>query len=165
MPSAEANEVIQAFTLERANPRFRKGVRIGCLHRSLHDANTRTIEQGIKRLPKLRVAVADQKPSLDVLFLQPHLHIPRLLHHPLLVRMVGGRAHEHLPSLQMNEEQAKRGSRAERSDHVLREEVARDELVHVQTQELPSSRFDRKCTTRIPRRRCQSFFLQDAPNA
>lgn len=39
VPSAETDEVIQAFTLERADRRFDKCVRIGRLHRRLHDAN------------------------------------------------------------------------------------------------------------------------------
>jgi len=103
---AEADEVIQAFTLERADPRFRESVRIAGLHQCLHGANTCTIEQSIKRRRELRVTITDQELSFDPFVIQPHLHVPRLLHHPSPVGMESGRAHEDLPRLQVNEEQA-----------------------------------------------------------
>ena len=147
VPSAETDKVIQAFPLERANPRFREGVRIRRLHRSLHDANTCTVEQSIKRRRKLRVTITDQEPGFDTLVIQPHLHISRLLHYPLPIQVIRRRAHEDLPRLQMSEKQAVRRSSTKWRDDVFREEVACDERVHVvpiDTQSLSDAASDRR---------------------
>ncbi|GJM25737.1 MAG: hypothetical protein DHS20C16_21520 [Phycisphaerae bacterium] len=59
MTPAEADEVIQAFSLERPDPRFCKVVRIRRLDWCFHDPDTRVLEQRVERQRKLRIAVTE----------------------------------------------------------------------------------------------------------
>jgi hypothetical protein len=129
--STEAGKVVQALALERTNPRFGKCVRIRRLYRRFHDTDTCIIEQCVERWHELRVAVTEKEPCLDIFVLHPHLHVPRLLHHPLSVRVVGGRTYEDSAALQVNEKQDVCSSGSEGRPNAFREEVARNERVHV----------------------------------
>ena len=78
----------------------------------------------------------DKEPRPELLILEPHHHIPPLLLDPPIVRVMRGRTEKHLPRADMIKRKAIRDPDTERSDHVLSEEVARDESVDMEPDEL-----------------------------
>ena len=66
MAEAEAEEVVQAFAFERANPRFGECVRVGSQQGCLHTADVRALEQAAEPCRELGVAVVDEKACLNL---------------------------------------------------------------------------------------------------
>jgi len=61
MPEIEAEEVVEALPLQRADPRLREGVGDGGLEGGCHDPGAHGLEQMIERLGELGVVVVDQE--------------------------------------------------------------------------------------------------------
>ncbi len=59
VPEAEAHEVIEAFSLDRANPRLSVSVCVRCPDRRPDDSSAGIAKQLIESRSELRVAVAD----------------------------------------------------------------------------------------------------------
>ena len=147
MAAAEAEEVVQTFAFDRADPCFRERIRIRRSSRRFDDAGSRAAEQLIEVVGELRVAITQQEPSMDAVVRQPHLHVASLLLHPTAVRVIGRRTDEYSAAAEMDEEQAVSRFSAERREDVLGEEVAGYERVHVQANELAPRRINRIAST------------------
>lgn len=142
MATSEAEEVVEALSLDRADPRFGEGVRVRRPGRGLDDPGSRIAEQPIEVVSELRVAIVQQEPRLDAVVGEPHLDVASLLLHPGFVRVIGRGTNEDLSTAQVYEEQAISGPLAQRREDVLGEEVGGDEGVHVQPKELAPGRLD-----------------------
>jgi len=91
LSEAEAEKVIQALTLQTANPRLGVTIGNGRLNRRPDDTAIITSEVLIKGFGKLRVPVMNQESNIDSLILDPHADIPRLLLHPFTRGIVRAR--------------------------------------------------------------------------
>ena len=136
MAQGETHEVVQALSFYSANPGFSVSVRIWCKERCSQASDAVTLEEATKRSRELGVAVVDKEPRPELLIFEPHHQVSALLLDPPIVRVIRKRAEKHLARADMNERKAIRDPDTERSDHVLGEEVARDERIHMEPDEL-----------------------------
>ena len=95
VPQAEAEELIQALSLQCPNPRFDEAVGDRRLVGCPDDRPNGVIEEGVELLRELGVTVMNEKVKAQAFVLQPHDHIPRLLLHPLADRMIRYGTHKH----------------------------------------------------------------------
>jgi hypothetical protein len=143
----ETDEMVQTFAFDRAHPRLSERIRIRRPDRRFHDAGSGIAEQPIEVVGELRVAIPQKKPGINTVVRQPHLYVASLLFHPMAVGVIGCWADEHLAATQVNEEQAVSALSAERREHVLGEEIASHECVHVQADELAPRCINRFAST------------------
>lgn len=132
---AEAEEVIQAFAFEAADPGF--GIAVGDRRhvRRLDRAAIRSLEERIEGARELGVAIMDQVTNINAFILGPHAHIPRLLLNPLRRRVESARRDEDLSAGEVNKSQRVSALSAEGRPDRLAEEVAGDHHVHVNRDE------------------------------
>jgi len=160
MAQTEAQEVVQCLAFEGPNPSLSEGIRIWSKERCSQTADALTLEEATERSRELGVAIVDKESRLEVLVFKPHHHIPPLLLDPPTVRVIRGRTEKHLTRADMNKRKAIRDPHTQQIDHVFGEEVARDDRVGMEPNELlPDS------LTSCPSaqgRGCQSFIFQDS---
>jgi len=104
----------------------------------------------------------DQEPTFELLVLEPRQQVAALLLDPPIVWVIRGRAEKQLAGADVDERKTVCDSHAQRCDHALGEEVARDERAHVEPDELLPSRF-----TSFPpahRRWRESLVLRNPPD-
>lgn len=155
MAEAETHEMVQAFALEGTDPRFHERVGVGREQRRADRRDAGVSEQLVERERKLRVAVVKNKLRPKLLIIEPHHHVAGLLLDPALIRVKRRRREEHPPRAQVNERQAEGKPRPEGREDRLREEVARDERVHVQADESAPSGVAGLATARGRRRQAR----------
>ena len=71
MPQTEAEEVIEALAFDRTDPGLRERVRIRLQPRCSQATNVGMVEQATEPGRELAVAVVDEEPRLDLLFVEP----------------------------------------------------------------------------------------------
>jgi len=162
MSQAEAQEVIEAFSLQGTDPCFGKGVGIRRQRWRTQAADVRVFEHVAKPGRVLTVAIVDQEARLQLFLIKPYQCIPRLLLHPAIVRMIRCRTEKHPSRSGVDEREAVCRASAHRRDDALGEEVAGDERVHVKPDEVFPLRLPGSPSPR--RRRRQPFVLQDPPD-
>ena len=87
MSEAEAEKMVQAFTLKASDPAFNETIRDWRLVGSPDGTAIGAAEELIESLGELAVPVMDQEPQVYPFLLSPHAYIPGLLLHPLIVRV------------------------------------------------------------------------------
>ncbi len=162
MPQAEAQEVIQTFAFDRADPGLRERVRIRRQPRGPQATKVGVVEQATELGRELAVAVVDEEPRLDLLLVEPHHQVSSLLLDPPIVGLIRGWAEKYLARADVDERKTVGDSRTHWRDHALGEEVARDKRVHVEPDELLSGGLI--CLSSAQWRGCQPFIFQDAPD-
>lgn len=136
LAETEADEVIQALVLAGADEGFAKGVGLRRFRRDANAAHPGPFPEGVELLGELGVAVMDQVSGFDAVVVEPHSHIPRLLHHPGLIGMKGRLAQVDPAAAQMQEDQHVSVELAAQGVDRLGEEVAGQQRFHVGADEL-----------------------------
>lgn len=129
MRFADQNEVVESFTA-LADKTFSKGVALGCAGRRLDDPDAVGLEYVVER-QEGRIAVVDEKPDLAKWFVHRHAKVPRLLAHPLAVRMRRASCDADASGLQVNKEQDVESRKSGAGPDFLGEEVRGPGDVHV----------------------------------
>ena len=102
----EAEEVIQAFSFERANERFAKGIGLRCLDGCLDAADLLGFPKLLEVIRKFTVSVMNEEAGIKAFIVQPHGSVATLLHDPWRVWMQGRRGAVDLPAADVDEDQA-----------------------------------------------------------
>ena len=152
MRTAETQEMAETFAFHGADPGLRECVRVRRLHRRSYDSDVGVAKDPIERRRVLDIPIAEEEPRFDAIVVAPHLDVARLLRHPTLIRVICAGADEHAATGQVDEEEHVGSSRAERRDHLLAEEVAGDQRVHVNAEELAPGRVEIDISPRTGRR-------------
>ncbi len=82
MPLPDDQQPVQALGTHCANPTFRVGVGVGCLHRRQHDVGALRAEHVVEAAAELRVAIARQEAHAASLLLQYEQRVAGLLGDP-----------------------------------------------------------------------------------
>ena len=133
--SAEADEEVEAFALDRADEGFCEGIGVWSPVWDLNDTSSFGRPDGIEASAELGVGVADQELRRDALFFAPHQSVAGQLRHPCRVRGKGRCAAEYAAAAEMNEHQHIGRSWPTKREHGLREEVAGDHGFHMRADE------------------------------
>jgi hypothetical protein len=119
--AAENEESVEALAADRPDPAFGVRPRLRRPHGSLDHANAVGVEDLVELASELAVPVTDQKPWPDVLLVELHQQIARLLGNPTTVRVGRDPGDPDTPGRQLDEEQNIEPPEEERVDG---EEVA-----------------------------------------
>lgn len=141
MAKAKTQEVIQALSFERPDPRLGEGVGLRHHSRATDPLDASASKYLVKPECELCVTVVKDELRPKLLIIKPHHGISSLLLHPLLMRVVCARRKEDLPRAKMDKHEAVGQPHPDRRNYRLREKVTGHERVHVQPDEPAPSRF------------------------
>ena len=160
LSSAKAEEVVETFMFKGADKFFTKRIRPrrtdGRSDATHAGALPEVFESGIE----LGVCVVDKEPRRHADVLEPHRGVAGLLHDPIGVRLIGGRAAEDLASADIYENQHIRVEDATKRVDRFCKKVARHENVNVRMHEVRPRHG--RLLSGLLRRRVDSLFGQDA---
>ena len=128
---SKTEEVVQALSLERPDPRFRVAVGDGAAEGRSDGLGFHGCDQPVERGSVLSVPITEQELHLQLFILQPHAGITDLLEDPFFVGVIGPRRDQDLPTTQVDEHQPIGDVLACGCPDVLAEEVCGDDDIGV----------------------------------
>ena len=117
------------------NEPLRNPIRLGDLNRRPNDSDVFGLEHSIEAAHKLPIVVADQRANRFCLLGKRPGHLPRLLRHPLGVRVRRAPSQVHSAAADFDEEE---DVQPQEPDAIDGEEIHRDEALRLRAQELTS---------------------------
>jgi hypothetical protein len=155
--------MIKTLAFEIRDDGLRKGIGLRSVDRDLFGPDVHVLPELPELQSELRVVIVNEHPRLDVQLLHPHVRIPGLLHHPLLVGIERGRRTEDLAAAEMDEREDVGVELPPDRVDGFREEIARDQGIHVGRDELVP-RHRRLAVLLLLRRRVDALFDQNPPD-
>ena len=129
LSSAKTNEVIQHFPLCSSDEALAKCVCHGSAWRNLYWPYVRLFPKCIEGIRALPIAIPNEKLRVDTFVLHPHRGVPRLLHYPSGIRMIGTRTAIDFSRTQMNKHEYICVTYPAQREYSLGKEIARNDAV------------------------------------
>ena len=131
LPAAKTDKVIQTFAFRGSNKTFAE--RIG--HRSprwnLNRPHVSLFPEHVEGIRILSITIPDQELRLDTFVFHPHRGVPRLLHYPLGIRMIGARTAIDFSATQMDEHEHIGMAYPTEREYSFREKIARHDAINM----------------------------------
>ena len=159
---AEADKVVQTFPFMGFDPRFRERIRTGRLERYSDTSHALRFPEGLELVRELAVTVMNQKARFNADVIKPHGRVARLLHDPIPIRMIRGRAAIDLAAAQVNEDKHIGRENASKGVNTFSEEIGCDHRVHVSMNK--SRPRNRRFLEGLIRRRVNVGILENVPH-
>ncbi len=131
LAETEADEVIQAGFLDCADEAFAKSICAGSTRWNSYCPNACVLPECIEAIRVLPISVTNQIAGFDTDFFKPHGRVPRLLHYPVSIWMIGRGTTVDLTSTQMNENEYIGCEHATHRVNRFRKEIASNQDIHM----------------------------------
>ena len=131
LSSTEADEMIQDLAFRGSNVAFTKSVRHRSTWRSFDGLHFGLFPEFVELVRVLSITIPNEESGVDAFVFHPHRSVPRLLHYPPGIRMIGARTRIDLSTAQMDKYKDIGIADSTESEDGLRKKVTGDDAVHV----------------------------------
>ena len=131
LSSTEADEMVQQFSLRSTDIAFTESVRHRGAWWNFDWSHFGLFPKFVEFVRVLSITIPNEEFGVDAFVFHPHRGVPRLLHYPLRIRMIGARTTVDCSTAQMDKHEDIGIAHPTEGEDRLRKKVARDNAVEV----------------------------------